>query len=294
MDSEVMREAEKTERKPGKVGNFFFCLGVVVAMVLLQFVVVVAGMIPVAVKIYLENKDSMTVYMEKYTEYISTSSLMTYLELIYVIVGITVAGIWYYFGYVRKAKKAGCYRSVWPALKRGKSVLFLLMGSLACFSVAALLQVGISLLFPGTAQALEENMDLMLGGDAFIGMMAVVLLAPIHEELVMRGIILQHSKRVHGIVGCMILSALLFGLFHMNIIQGVYVLPMGLFWAYVGYRYNSVVPCMICHMLNNLLGTVIGSLLDPFEYVIVYALMAVVFGAVTAVIARKMEWKSAY
>ena len=103
----------------------------------------------------------------------------------------------------------------------------------------------------------------------------------------MRGIILQHSKRVHGIVGCMILSALFFGLYHLNIIQGIYVIPMGLFWAFVGYKYNSVVPCMICHMLNNLLGMTIGNLLDLVANIPVYAGMALVCGVLMVVTGRQ-------
>ena len=105
-------------KKPGKVGNFFFCLWVVIAMVIVQFVTIVAGLIPVAVMLRLQNPGSMAKYMEKYNDYLVTSPVMTYLELISVIVGIAVAGTWYYFGYVRKKKKAGCYQSVWDRLKR--------------------------------------------------------------------------------------------------------------------------------------------------------------------------------
>ena len=108
-----------------------------------------------------------------------------------------------------------------------------------------------------------------------LGLIAAVILAPIFEEITKRGIILQRSKRAFGVVGCMVISAVLFGVFHMNIIQGLYVLPLGLFWGFVGYRFNSVIPCVVCHMLNNFLGVLIPSSVNP---VILFA----VTGAITA------------
>ena len=78
----------------------------------------------------------------------------------------------------------------------------------------------------------------------------------------MRGIIVQRSKRAFGVIGCMVITALMFGLFHMNIIQGLYVLPMGLFWGFVGYKYNSVIPCLICLLVDQLIKIVVTANLN--------------------------------
>ena len=71
----------ETRKKPGKVGNFFFCLWVIIAMVLIQFGVSLVGAMAVSVKIVLECRGNAAEAMQRYTEYVQTSGIMTYLEL---------------------------------------------------------------------------------------------------------------------------------------------------------------------------------------------------------------------
>lgn len=273
-----------------KVGNFFFCLGVILAVSMTQIAIAMEGMMIVAVALRMQNRDNAS-YMDRYYEIVQTSPLMTYLELAAVVAALGVVVPWYYLGYVQKDKEAGRYDPVLPRLMNIKSILFLITGGISCFSIAGVLEVLAEWLMPDVAEQLAETMNMMLNGNIFIGLFAAVILAPICEEIAVRGLILQHSKRVHGIVGCMILSAFWFSVFHMNPIQGLYVIPMGLFWAYVGYRFNSVIPCILCHMINNSLGTFMGTLLDPGEYVVVYLIMFVVFGAIAVWIGTKVPWK---
>lgn len=279
----------ETRKKPGKVGNFFFCLWVIIAMVLIQFGVSLTGAIAVFVKKVLECHGDMAEASRRYTEYVQTSGIMTYLEFAAVTVCLIIAGIWYYFGYVRKDKRAGRYESVWPKFKDPKAIFFLIVGSISCFALATLLDTFVEWLLPEQAEKLQEVMKMTLNGNILIGLLSVVILAPICEELALRGIILQHSKRVHGIVGCMILNAVLFGVFHMNPIQGLYVLPMGLFWAFVGYKFNSVVPSIFCHAMNNFLGMFVGNFIGGLAGIWLSFGIFVVFGWLAAFIGSRME-----
>lgn len=52
-------------------------------------------------------------------------------------------------------------------------------------------------------------------------------------------------------IGANILQAILFGLAHMNIIQGFYAFGLGLLFGYVAYRYKTIVASIILHMLYN-------------------------------------------
>lgn len=75
-------------------------------------------------------------------------------------------------------------------------------------------------------------------------------LAPISEELLFRGYILR-SLRPYGRRFAILGSALLFGLFHGNLLQGPYAFLVGLVLGYLACEY-SVIWSIALHMFNNL------------------------------------------
>ena len=60
-----------------------------------------------------------------------------------------------------------------------------------------------------------------------------------------------------------LLQALLFGIFHMNMIQGIYAFCLGLVLGYVCNRGGSIYYSILLHMLFNFWGTVLSGLI-PF------------------------------
>ncbi len=76
------------------------------------------------------------------------------------------------------------------------------------------------------------------------------ILAPIWEELLFRGCILR-GLRPFGKQFAVLGSALLFGLFHGNLLQAPYALVVGLLLGYVTVEY-SLVWSIALHMFNNL------------------------------------------
>ena len=276
-----MNEEIKTN-KPGKVGTVLFCVWVTIAVILILNGVSTIGMIPSIANAFVESNGDMALYMQKITVISSNAELLTKLQFIGEIVSIAAVSCWYFFGYVKKDKAAGTYKPFYKKFNSVKDVCFILCGTIAIWALAGLISELAVTLFPGQAELLQNMMNNALGGNEVIGMITGVLLAPVMEELAMRGIIVQRSKRAFGVIGCMIITALMFGLFHMNLIQGLYVLPMGLFWGFVGYKYNSVIPCMICHIVNNFIALTVPSSVSP---IIVF----IVFAAVTAFIGVKFN-----
>ena len=101
-----------------------------------------------------------------------------------------------------------------------------------------------------------ENLSNMIGGmdDNALGLIAVVIGAPLSEELTLRGVAMKKTKQAFGIIGCMIISCICFGVIHGNIVQGIYTIPLGLIFGYVAYKFNSVIPTIFGHALHNGLG----------------------------------------
>ena len=59
-----------------------------------------------------------------------------------------------------------------------------------------------------------------------------------------------------------VVQAIMFGVFHMNKLQGIYAFVLGLGLGYIMYLYDSLIITIIIHILFNFIGT-IGSELLP-------------------------------
>lgn len=80
----------------------------------------------------------------------------------------------------------------------------------------------------------------------------VVILAPIFEELIMRGVILDGFLKSYNPRKAILLSAFAFGLFHLNPWQFVPAFIGGLYLGWIYYRTQSIIPCIVIHSVNNL------------------------------------------
>ncbi len=81
-----------------------------------------------------------------------------------------------------------------------------------------------------------------------------VLLGPISEELIYRGIILSYAKKELPFFAANLTQAILFGVYHMNILQGIYAFFVGLFLGYICHKTGSIFPSMLLHICFNLWG----------------------------------------
>jgi len=78
------------------------------------------------------------------------------------------------------------------------------------------------------------------------------VLAPILEELIFRGVIYWLIKRFLGVKSAIIISAICFGLYHMNIIQFIYAFVFGLIFAMAVEWYGGLVSSISMHMTANI------------------------------------------
>ncbi|WP_238784452.1 CPBP family glutamic-type intramembrane protease [Blattabacterium cuenoti] len=79
-----------------------------------------------------------------------------------------------------------------------------------------------------------------------------VLLAPICEEVLFRGIILNGmlKNKIHPIKA-ILFSSFLFGLTHMNPWQFIGGMLIGSFIGFVYFITNSIIDCILLHVFNN-------------------------------------------
>ena len=89
--------------------------------------------------------------------------------------------------------------------------------------------------------------------DASMGTLAMVLYAgffgPIMEELLFRGLVMPALAR-YGKVFSIVTSAVLFGFFHTDLLQGAYAILVGLVLGYIATEYGLVWSIAL-HITNN-------------------------------------------
>jgi membrane protease YdiL (CAAX protease family) len=101
------------------------------------------------------------------------------------------------------------------------------------------------------------------GAVAAVGtFLTLVVVAPVTEELIFRGILLRGFLRRYGLPKAALFSSLLFGLAHMNPWQFAYTTVIGMLLALVWWRTRSLGLCILAHAVNNLL-VCLGAILLP-------------------------------
>ena len=83
------------------------------------------------------------------------------------------------------------------------------------------------------------------------------VIAPLGEELLFRGIILSGLLAHHSRVCAVLLSAVLFGMLHLDPWTFVPIFISGMVWAWWVIRTGSLLPALFGHALNNLIAMTI-------------------------------------
>lgn len=83
------------------------------------------------------------------------------------------------------------------------------------------------------------------------GVLRVVVLAPVVEEMIFRGVIFNGFQKNYSPVGAIFFSALLFALFHLNPWQLGPTFLLGLLLGFVRLRTGSLLATIVIHALHN-------------------------------------------
>ena len=180
------------------------------------------------------------------------------LMIIFSVSCVATFGIWYYKScggdYLPNVKK-----TFHPLQLAG--IAFLVPGTQ--FFTSIIISV-VSSIVPSWLEAYEELMESAgLGEEVPLLMMIYsVCLAPISEELIFRGVTMRIAQRAFPFWIANIIQAVLFGVFHMNMIQGIYAAVLGLFLGYICEKGGSIYLAIVFHFLFNLWGTTASEWLN--------------------------------
>lgn len=116
--------------------------------------------------------------------------------------------------------------------------------------------IGLNYLFnvlgiTGASESFQSARKAQFSVDFLAGIFLYGVLSPVVEELIFRGLLFNRLKRIFPRLAAIILSALLFGIFHGNLVQGTYAFIMGVIIALLYEKYKSFLAPIVFHVVAN-------------------------------------------
>ena len=108
------------------------------------------------------------------------------------------------------------------------------------------------------------------------GILSAVVIAPIAEEVFLRGLAYTRLRRAMPPILAAVLSSLAFGVLHGDIIWFMSAFGGGLAMAWIFQRTGSLWASILVHMTNNALAMLVPDMAEGWGY---YALVAVSLAA---------------
>lgn len=266
-----------------KIKSFLVAIIYMIVGFAVQISVALVGGIIVAIK-YFAKQDPQTLDISTSEQIIAVSNeimgSMNYILLVSSVVTVLV------FILIHKIRKKNISEEI--LLKQTKPLNYciaLLLGvSVWIFNIGFVSLLSESGLFQGSFASMEEAMSFIGDTNILLSILVVGIVAPFAEEFLFRGMIYKTLNKSMSITATIIIQGILFGVYHMNFVQGLYASFLGILFGYITYKTKSLWPAIIMHMINNIVATVAPLILgDSFE-TIGYFVMFLVLGFVITVI----------
>lgn len=105
--------------------------------------------------------------------------------------------------------------------------------------------------FAPTFEKYDQFAEQLFTGNWFVLLLSFGLVVPIIEEIMFRGMIMNHLNRVLRLPLAFVIQSILFGLYHFNPVQSTYAILLGLLITYLYLKYNSILAAIGVHIGIN-------------------------------------------
>lgn len=149
--------------------------------------------------------------------------------------------------YLWKSGYLNMDKRVWSVV----SPVYLILAVFVCLASIVIVDF-IGSLMPWLPNLMEDSFDVMQAG--WLGIFTISIFGPVLEEVMFRGAITTALLKKYSPVKAIILSGLIFGIFHINPAQIVAGTLIGFLLGWVFYKTASLIPCILIHIVNNVLA----------------------------------------
>ena len=242
------------------IRNLIFTFLPILIAICLQYLVVIGDIVILFIKNIFSSEKTIstrsieTIINQQYNQPMN----LAYISLWQYIFYILIFGIWYYkvFGKHKDSDapatiRASLLKSFKDMFNHFTPIFMIVAGIAAQFMVDGILTL-IRPIFTEAFADYDKIVSNVTGaGSSWVMLLAVMLVAPIGEEFLFRGLVFRYSKRCLPPWIAIIFQSILFGVYHGNIIQGVYAFVLGTVLGLVAYKFKSVMPGILLHISIN-------------------------------------------
>lgn len=197
-----------------------------------------------------------------------------------------VSFILYYCCFIRKEKKAKVYRPIKRKFDEWEYIVLILCMAVAVYCFTHFVSSFARYLFPKENAEVAKIFEQARTSNPVLNVMYSMLIAPVFEELYFRGLILKISKKSFGMIWCLLFNGISFAVFHGNIIQAFYAFFAGVYLAYLAFEFDTIVPTIFAHSLQNSFATLFPTFRGLFG-IILYLALLIGFGVLSYFLCRR-------
>ncbi len=248
----LLRGAEKAEKKKNPMNHLWFVLFPALMFYFIRELASYVGMFAVSflVSALPQNLAEKLIYYDETGKVpVGATGIGTALMLFiaFVITGIVA---WKFFAKADIRKAEAELKLKHSHLKAPRDYAFMIISTLC-------MALGLNYLFELTgitnvSAAYQNVSETQYAAPIYLGLILYGLLVPVVEEMVFRGVVYNRAKMNMKYTTAILLSAICFGIYHQNIVQGAYGFLMGCLIAYFYERFGHFYVAIMVHALSNI------------------------------------------
>ena len=105
----------------------------------------------------------------------------------------------------------------------------------------------------------EQVAEALYQGNLVVEILIIGIIVPAFEELLFRELVQQRIRAYWGVPASIFVTAALFGIFHMNLPQGIYAFCLGLLLSFAREKYHTVLAPILMHAAANVLSVIVSE-----------------------------------
>lgn len=246
----------------------------------LQFLYLIAAAIIAAIMEIVKNPDMNPLELtEKLTSIIMGQAHMS-------IIFATIVAIPVYY-FIVKARKQNLFKLCsFSSIKPMSLFVLVIAGISINLSSGFLLEITQRLDFlKRYFEAHDELMKVLVGGsNIIIVFIGTAIAAPIIEEILFRGLIFNELKKVMSVTAAVVLQGVLFGMYHMQVVQGAYAAVFGILMGLAYVWTKSIWSSIIIHVMINGTSTILSNIPTESRFMFVLENYSAIIFAISLIL----------
>ncbi|GLB32850.1 hypothetical protein LAD12857_47730 [Lacrimispora amygdalina] len=248
---------------------------------LIMFVTIIADITRRIIMNSRNDDFNVDTFLDKASESGTSSIISVFLGLVFLFV---------YF------RKSDCLKRIFYTGDKmtGRSFLILLTVFMSAQAAFSLIGGGMELGFNQFGYSILGEIEDASSNSSTVSMLLYAsFIGPVSEEIIFRGFVMRGFEK-YGARYAVVMSAVIFGLFHGNLIQSIFAGLVGLVLGYTAMKY-SIKWAVLLHIINNfvfgeLLTRLLSGMSESMQSIVLYGIEgAFLAGTVVLMLMNKTE-----